>query len=77
MQETSNLLLTDNELRELTEYKHRKKQQERLASMKVPFHVGRDGRPLVLRSAIDRHLGGDERLQKRRHPSEPDFTALK
>ena len=70
------LCLTDAELNELTEYKHRVKQQQRLAHMGIPFKVGRSGRPIVLRDAAVESLGGKRRLHKGTFDVGPDFEAL-
>ncbi len=78
MTETSKttLLLTDAELTELTEYRHRVKQQQRLAHMGIPFKVGRFGKPIVLRDAAVESLGGKRRLDKGTFDVGPDFEAL-
>ena len=72
----NSLVLTDAELKELTEYKHRAKQQQRLAHMGIPFKIGRFGRPIVLRDAAVESLGGKIRMGKGTFDVGPDFEAL-
>lgn len=70
------MLLSESELRELTEYKHRAKQQERLSMMGIPFRVGRYGRPVVLRDAVVQRLGGSAVGTRQQTALEPDYGAL-
>ena len=72
----NSFVLTDAELKELTEYKHRAKQQQRLAHMGIPFKVGRFGRPIVLRDAAVESLGGKIRMGRSTFGVGPDFEAL-
>jgi hypothetical protein len=64
------VFLTDAELRDLTGYATPRKQREALARMGYRFDVRPDGRPRLLRSAVEaRQLGG--KPEKR-----PRFEAL-
>ncbi len=72
------IIWADNvqELKELTEYKHRPKQRQRLAHMGIPFKVGRFGRPIVLRDAAVESLGGKIRMGRGTFDVGPDLEAL-
>ena len=72
----NSFVLTDAELKDLTEYTHREKQQQRLANMGIPFKIGRFGRPIVLRDAALERLGGKSQLGKNPSIVGPDFEAL-
>ena len=72
----NSFVLTNAELKDLTEYTHREKQQQRLANMGIPFKIGRFGRPIVLRDAAVESLGGNIRLGKGTFDVGPDFKAL-
>ena len=47
------LMLTKDELVELTEYAQRSKQRQRLTELGVPFIPGRKGCPLVMRTTLE------------------------
>ena len=66
------LMLTRDELVELTQYAQRAKQRKRLIELGIPFIAGRKGDPLVVRQVF-------EQLQsaaKRKKVVPPDFGAL-
>ena len=72
----NSLVLTDAELKELTEYKHRAKQQQCLGQMGIPFKIGRFGRPIVLRDAAVESLSGKIQMGRGTFDVGPDFEAL-
>lgn len=51
------MFLLPAELRQLTEFSRRREQRRRLQEMGIPFKVGRNGRPLVLREIVQREFG--------------------
>ena len=69
------LLLLPEELRQLTEFARRREQCKRLAEMGIPFEVGRNGRPLVLREVVNAKLGATRATTGRK--PEPDLAALR
>ena len=69
------LLLLPEELRQLTEFARRREQCNRLAEMGIPFEVGRNGRPLVLREVVNAKLGAKRSTIGRK--AEPDLAALR
>ncbi|MCH8207493.1 MAG: DUF4224 domain-containing protein [Nitrospinae bacterium] len=69
------LLLLPEELRQLTEFARRREQRERLAEMGIPFEVGRNGRPLVLREVVQARLGAT--TTKIALSTKPDVEALR
>lgn len=72
----SEFILTDLELRNLTEFVHRAKQRARLVELGIPFVPGRFGRPIVLRAVVEQRLGGNAVGERHRTVIEPDFDAL-
>ena len=69
------LLLLPEELRQLTEFARRREQRERLAEMGIPFEVGRNGRPLVLREVVQARFGAA--ATKTGRQTQPDLEALR
>ena len=69
------LFLLPTELRQLTEFSRRREQCKRLHEMGIPFKVGRNGRPLVLREVIQTEFGSSPTINKR--PNQPDLEALR
>ena len=65
------MLLTHDEIIDLTGYKQPKKQCEHLLSHGIRFLPGRDGRPRVSRAFLERLLGG------KTHKSQADLDGLK
>lgn len=51
------MLLTPEEIRDLTEYKRPHEQIRWLREHGYPFELGASGRPKVLRSEVERRLG--------------------
>lgn len=67
------MFITDDELRELTGFKHREKQKVALRQMGYAFTVRpTDGRVLVLRSHVEARHGG----KPAKHRPEPEFGHL-
>ena len=66
------LLLTDRELYDLTLYKQAKSQVRMLREWGIPFVVGRDGRPRVLREHLKIVAGGGAA----RREAEPNLEGL-
>lgn len=69
------LLLTDEELEFITEYVNREKQCVELSRLGIPFKPSRSGRPLVTRSAAEKHIGGFSRAGS--NYVAPDLEALR
>jgi hypothetical protein len=55
------VFLTDDELRELTGWRRRSRQVKWLTDQGVPFYLRRDGRPVVVRSALSAAPADPER----------------
>lgn len=53
-----NLILSEDEVISLTDYKKPKAQCRQLQRMGIAFELGRTGKPKVLRDAVSRRLGG-------------------
>ena len=70
----SDTFLNEDEIWQITEYSNRKSQHKQLAKMGIPFTVTRSGKPLVLRSALERILGGG--AQKDRGQANINLQAL-
>ena len=70
------LLLTNQELQELTGYKVPVYQIRWLQSNRICYLVGRDGRARVLRSHVEKALGGATKHYERT-PTKPNVAALK
>ena len=68
----SNLIMTERELIELTAYKQAKGQVRMLREWGIPFVVGRDGRPRVLREHLKIVAGGGAA----RREAEPNLEGL-
>ncbi len=66
------LLLTNRELYDLTLYKQAKSQVRVLREWGIPFVVGRDGRPRVLREHLKIIVGGSNS----RREAEPNLEGL-
>ena len=64
------LCLTNAELAELTDYRHRSKQIEALVSMEIPFRIAPTGAIKVLRSDVE------ARDTRQPWEEEPDYGAL-
>jgi hypothetical protein len=60
------MFLSANDLWELTGYKRPDKQAEWLRSRAYPFDMDAHGRPKVLRTAVERRLGG--KVEREREP---------
>lgn len=68
------MFLSDLEVIELTGYKMPSKQSEWLRGNGFDFRVARDGHPRVLRSHVEKQMGGAEAAVRKR--TQPDFSSL-
>lgn len=68
------MLLTEDDLRELTGYKRYSCQIKWLANNGIKYLVGRDGKPRVCESQIQSLIGSQNKPSKRR--AEPNEDAL-
>lgn len=57
MDERASMFLSSEEIAELTDYVRRGEQRKQLDRMGIPFGVGRNGQPLVLRVVILEKFG--------------------
>jgi hypothetical protein len=69
------LFLLPTELRQLTEFSRRREQCQRLHEMGIPFEVGRNGRPIVLREVIQARFGAA--TTKTGQQTRPNLEALR
>ncbi len=67
------MILSPEEIHQVTGRKRHRAQALVLARMSVPFVVRPDGRPIVSRIAFERTLGDDSRREPK---AEPDFSKL-
>lgn len=72
---TEPLFLTDDEIYFMTEYQRGSQQCVELSRLGIPFKPTRSGRPLVTRTAAEKHIGGYGGGRDRFVP--PDLEALK
>jgi hypothetical protein len=71
------LILSCEELGELTSYKRPSAQIKWLESQNYPFDVGGDGYPKVLASYVQRRLGGEQLINKvTKNSPRPNFKSL-
>jgi len=67
------MFLTNEQLKDLTKFTHRKKQCAALSAMGYPFTIRQtDGKPLVLASLVEARHGGGKPTRRK----EPDFAHL-
>lgn len=69
------MFLSKDELKQFTGYKNVSCQIRALEAYKVPFAIGIHGRPVVLRSVVERFLG-DSHATSNKAPLEPNWPAL-
>lgn len=70
------MFLTPEELRELTDKRVRPAQVRVLRAMGIEHRVRPDGSVVVLRSHVEKLLGGDTKQSKKAPDIEPDWGAL-
>lgn len=68
------MLLTDEEVEQLTQYKRPADQRRWLREHGFRFVIGARGRPRVARAEAERHLVGSD--DRRRQTAEPAWDAL-
>lgn len=66
------MILTRDELRDLSGYSQRTRQKRWLAENGIPFLTGADGFPRVSRQTIEERLG----VKAQRKQAEPNINAL-
>ena len=69
----SRLMLSKDELSEITEYAQPAKQRQRLEELGIRYIVGRKGNPRVIRAELERWLAP----ARGRRTRQPNFDALK
>lgn len=67
------MFLSKQELIDFTGYKRTSKQIDALKAFGVPFKVGINGKPIILKSEVEKFLGGDP---KNNDITEPNWTVL-
>ena len=70
------MFLSKEELREFTGYQIVSCQIRALKAFGVPFAIGMHGRPVVLKSEVERLLGSNDGGHTKDRPKEPDWNAL-
>ncbi|MBU3625688.1 DUF4224 domain-containing protein [Polynucleobacter sp. JS-Safj-400b-B2] len=70
------MFLSKEELKQFTGYQIVSCQIRALKAFGVPFAIGLHGRPVVLKSEVERLLGSSDENKNREHPKEPDWNAL-
>ncbi len=70
------MMLTRNELFELSGYKRARAQVRWLTNNGYPFEIGADGYPRVLKSFVNSRLGGLVIPTSKVKRNEPNFAAL-
>lgn len=74
----STLLLTPDEIIDLTGYKLPKKQSQWLSRQGIIHMIGRDGKPRVNRAHVNKVMGaGETKPVEPRELTEPDIDALR
>ena len=69
------MFLTRQEIIEFTGYKVIKCQIAALDAFSIPYKIGIHGRPVVLKSEVERLLGSSHAMQYQA-PTEPNWNAL-
>ena len=70
------MFLSKDELREFTGYQIVSCQIRALKAFGVPFAIGIHGRPVVLKSEVERLLGSSNAGKNKDRPKDPDWNAL-
>ena len=70
------LLLTDDEILQITEYTRKSDQCKEFARLGIPFRQSRSGRPLVVRDAFLRKMGAVSASNGRKYHA-PNLDALR
>lgn len=70
------MFLTKEELKQFTGYQIVSCQIRALQAFGVPFAVGIHGRPVVLKSEVEKLLGSSSASGSKDSPKEPDWNAL-
>ncbi len=68
------MILTDGELHQLTGFTRPTKQAAWLKAQGFTFRVGADGHPKVLKSHVEKVMGGN--AQESKKSAQPDFSAV-
>ncbi len=70
------MFLSKEELREFTGYQIVSCQIRALEAFGVPFKIGIHGRPIILKSEVEKFLGGTGHAQKTQSETEPNWIVL-
>lgn len=70
------MFLSKDELKQFTGYQIVSCQIRALKAFGVPFAIGIHGRPVVLKSEVERLLGSSDEGHTKDHQKEPDWNAL-